>query len=230
MLINNIDIVNFKALLTIKDIQTVDVVTYDSWLRNALNPLYLGKTEQFKKINIQLVISDVDDNGVLNNISDLIKQLEKCTIKFDDIEFYYDCTIVNKSNEKITNGFYLLDVELKSGYAYKVAVTETMNNVASKVITVLGNLPTPAIVTVTVPIATISLVLTGFKDSITVNNLLANVPRIIDGEACTVLQAGVNKFGETDFWSFPTLNPGINTINTSVSNCVISIVYKPKYI
>lgn len=230
MLINNIDIADFKALLTIKDIQTVDVVTYDDWLRNALNPLYLGKQEKFKKINIQLVISDTDDNGALNNISNLIKQLEKCTIKFDDIEFYYDCTIANKSNEKITNGFYLLDVELKSGYAYKTAVTETLDHVASKAITVLGNLPTPAIVTITAPIDTISVVLTGFKDSITVNNLLANVPRIIDGEACTVLQAGVNKFAEIDLWSFPSLQPGTNTINTSVSNCVISIVYKPKYI
>lgn len=230
MLINNIDIITFKATYLSKDIQTVDVVIYDDWLRNALNPLFLGKQEKYKQIKLQLLIKDADDESALNDISDLIKQFEKCTIKFDDLSFYYDCTIVNKLHTRIVKGWYTLDVGLKSGYAYKTAVTETLDHVASKTMTVLGNLPTPAIVTVTAPINTISVVLTGFKDSITVNNLLANVPRIIDGEACTVLQSGLNKFAEIDLWSFPSLQPGTNTINTSVSNCVITIVYKGRWI
>lgn len=230
MLINNIDITTFKATYLSKDIQTVNVAIYDDWLRNALNPLFLGKQETYKQIKIQLMIKDVDDESCLNNISNLVKQFEKCTIKFDDLSFYYDCTVVNKSHVRKAKWIYTLDIELKSGYAYKLAITETMNNVASKVIAVLGNLPTPAIVTVTVPINTSTLILTGFADSITVNNLLANVPRIIDGESCTVLQAGVNKFADVDMWQFPVLQPGENTIGVSSANCVISIVYKPKYI
>jgi len=193
MLINNIDIASFKALLAIKDIQPADVITYDDWLRNALNPLFLGRHERFKKLNIQLVISDVDDNGALNNISNLVKQLEKCTIKFDDIDFYYDCTIASKSNEKLTNGFYTLDVELKSGYAYKPAITETMNNITAKTITIPGNLPTPAVVTITPSIDTISVTLTGLsKNPITVSNLHANTPVVIDGEKCTVTEADID--------------------------------------
>jgi phage-related protein len=230
MLINNIDISSFKATYLSKDIQTAEVVIYDDWLRNALNPLYLSKQETYKQIKLQLLIKDTEDESCLNDISNLVKQFEKCTIKFDDLSFYYDCLIVNKDHKRIVKGWYTLDVELKSGYAYKSSVTETMNNVASKIITVQGNLPTPVIVIITVPINTISLTLTGFRDSITINNLLANVPVIIDGESCTVLQAGVNKFMDTDMWSFPVLQSGANTIITSNSNCVITIVYKPKYI
>jgi hypothetical protein len=193
VLINNIDIATFKAILTVKDIQTADVVTYDDWLRNALNPLYSGKTEQFKKINIQFAISDTTDDGALTNISNIVQQLEKSTIKFDDVSFYYDCTIANKSNEKITNGFYLLNVELKSGYAYKPAVIETMNGITSKTITVPGNLPTPAVVTLTPTIDTISAALTGLsKNPIIINNLHANTPITINGEKCTVTEADID--------------------------------------
>jgi phage-related protein len=230
MLINNIDISTFKATYLSKDIQTTDITIYDDWLRNALNPLYLSKQEKYKQIKLQLLIKDTDDESSLNDISDLIKQFEKCTIKFDDLSFYYDCLIVNKDHKRIVKGWYTLDVELKSGYAYKAAVTETVDHVASKIITVQGNLPTSAIVTITTPIDTISLTLTGFKDSITINNLLANVPVIIDGEACTVLQSGLNKFMDVDMWSFPVLQSGANTITSSSTNCVITIVYKPKYI
>jgi len=231
MLVNNIDISTFKATYLSKDIQTAEITIYDDWLRNALNPLYLSKQEKYKKIKTQLLIKDTDDESCLTNISNLVKQFEKCTIKFDGISFYYDCLIVNKSHKRLAQGrWYTLDVELKSGYAYKTAVTETLDHVASKAITVSGNLLTPAIVTVTAPINTSTLTLTGFADSITVNNLLANIPRIIDGEVGTVMQSGVNKFGETDFWSFPVLQPGVNTITTSNSNCVITIAYKPRFI
>lgn len=230
MLVNNIDILIFNAQLLTKDIQTSDVVTYDDWLRNALNPLYMGKQEQYKKIKIQLYIKDIDDNAVLNDISNIIAEFEKCTIKFDDIDFYYDCLITSKNHTRLASGKYTLDIELKSGYAYKDAATESMTDTLNKTITVPGNLPTPAVVTVTVPSDTISITLIGFGDSITINNLKANIPVIIDGEACTVMQNGINKFGDIDMWSFPVLQPGDNTITIDNINCTIEIQYKPRWI
>lgn len=230
VLVNNIDISNFKATLLKKDIQTATVIIYDDWLRGASNPLYLGKQETYKQIKIQLIIEDTGDESCLNDISNLIKQFEKCIIKFDDLNLYYDCMIVNKSHERIVSAFYTLDIELKSGYAYKAAVTETLNHVSSKTITIAGNLQAPAIITVTVPIDTISITLTGFGDSITVKNLKANIPVSIDGEACTVMSNGLNKFIDTDMWEFPALQPGANTIGVSSTNCVINTSYKPRYI
>ena len=229
MFVNGIDIATFEALLAIKDIQTSDVVTYDDWLRNSLNPLYFGKTEQFKKINVQFVISDAGDNGALTNISNLTKQFEKCTIKFNDVDFYFDCTIASKSNEKLTNGFYTLDVELKSAYGYLPSVTIVLSG-TSQTITVPGNLPTPAVVTLTPSIDMSSVTLTGAGKPITISNLHANTPVIIEGEQCLVTESGVNKFSDTDMWAFPVLQPGANTISVDHGGVTVQIVYKPKFI
>lgn len=231
MLVNNVNITTFKAKLLKKDIQSADVIIYDDWLRAALQPLYFGKQETFKKLKLEFVIEDTDDEACLINISNLVKQLSKCTVKFDDLDFYYDCTISNVDHEQfVQTGYFLFNVELKSGYAYLAGVTETLNHVLTKNITVQGNLPTPAVVTVTVPVNTSTITITGFDTPIVIANLLANVPVVINGELCTVIQNGSNKFGETDFWSFPKLNPGANTIDVSSSNCVITVVYKPKFI
>jgi phage-related protein len=118
-------------------------------------------------------------------------------------------------------------------YPYKFGdvITETIEHLSSKTINVLGNQPTPAIVTITVSIDTISLTLNGFGDEpIRLNNLKANKPVVIDGEACTVLENSINKFSDTDFWEFPSLQPGANTITVSSANCTININYKPNYI
>jgi len=230
MLVNSIDINNFKAILLKKDIQSAEVIIYDDWLRQSNNPLYLGKQEKYKQIKLHLLIEDIDDESCLNDISNLIRQFEKCILKFDDLNFYYDCMIVDKSHERIAKGWYTLDIELKSGYAYKPAVTETLNHVISKTINILGNLSSPAIVTITVPVDTISITLTGFGDSMIIKNLKANIPVIIDGEACLVTQSGLNKFVDTDMWNFPVLQPGANIITSSTANCVINISYKPEYI
>lgn len=230
MLINNTDISTFNATLMLKDIQTADVVIYDDWLRNALNPLFMGKQEQYKQIKMQLFIDDATDEQALTDISNLIKQSEKCTVKFDDIDFYYDCLITSKNHIRLTKGKYTLDVQLKSGFAYKDAVTEPMVNVTSKVINVSGNTSIPAILTLTASNDTISVTLTGFGDNITVKNLKANTSVIIDGESCTVLQGGANKFNDTDMWQFPVLQPGSNTITLDNSNCTLQIQYKPRWI
>jgi hypothetical protein len=191
----------------------------------------MGKQEQYKQIKLSLLVEDINDDSALTDISNLIKQFEECTIKIDEISFYYDCQIVNKNHEKKSPGIYTLDVELKSGYAYKPVITETLNHVSSKTINVPGNLATDAIVTVTVPIDTISLTLTGLgEDPIIINNLKANIPVIISGEDDTVLQSGVNKFGDTDIWEFPSLQPGSSAIGVSTANCVVEIKYKPRWI
>lgn len=229
MLVNGIDISTFKAKLLSKDIQTAEIIVYDDWLRQSLNPLDLGKKEKYKQIMLEICIDDITNEDALNDISNLLKQLEKCTIKFDDLSYYYDCIIVSKSHVMKSPGKYILNAELK-GFAYKAEVTETLNHVSSKTINVPGNQEAPAIVTVTVPADTISLTITGLGDDITIKNLKANVPVIINGEDGTVLENGVNKYDDTEMWKFPELKPGANTITVSNANCIINIKYKPRWI
>lgn len=231
MLVNSIDITTYKAKLLNKNIQTAEITIYDDWLRKALLPLYLGKQETFKSIKMQFVIADTTDNDCLEDISNFISQLAKCIVKFDDVDFYYNCTLVSKEHSQlIETGYFGLDVELKSGYAYTAEVTETINHTTHIDINTLGNLPSPARVTITPSINIAGLTITGFETAITIYDLLANVPVIIDGELCTILQNGSNKFGDVDLWSFPVLLPRPNTIAVDNTNCVVTIKYKPKYI
>ena len=195
MLINGIDINNYGATLLDKDIQTAEVITYQDWLRNAPSFITLGQKEKYKAITCELVIKGTDDDDVLEKISDLIKQAEKCTIQFDDTAFIYDAILNAKDHKRLGNShkIYALNIEWQSGYAYKSEITETMNNVTSKTITVPGNLPTPAVVTITPSIDTISATLTGLsKNPIVISNLHVNTPATIDGEKCTVTEADID--------------------------------------
>ena len=195
MLVNNIDIADFKAELLKKDIQTAEVTIYDDWLRQSNTPLFLGKKEKYKKITIQLFIEDANEEMCLINISNLTKQFEKCIIKFDDLSFHYDCTLVSNTHREIEGDLYIyvLDVELRSGSADGTEVSVTAKQVDSISINVLGNLPTPAIIEI-MPLTDIpSITLTGFtKRPIEVKNLLANVPITIDGEKCTVTETDID--------------------------------------
>lgn len=231
MLVNNINISTFKATLLSKDIQTAEIIIYDDWLRNALDPSYLGKKEKYKPVKIKLLIEDTNEDSALNDISNLIKQLEKCVIKFDDLSFYYSCTITNKKHEQITIGRYTLDVELKSGYAYKDYITEIASRIASKTINIPSNQETQAIVEITPSIDLIDIVVNGLsKDPIVIKNLKQGQKVIINGEDGTVTCNGINKYGDTDLWNFPKLVPGANTLSFSQSNCDITIKYRPRWI
>lgn len=230
MLVNNIDINAFKAQLLKKDIQTAEIIIYDDWLRQSLDPLYFGKKEKYKQIKLEFIVEDANDDSALNSISNLVVQLGKCTVNFDDLSYYYDSLIVNKSHQRKAFGKYLLNVELKAPYAYKPEVTETLNHVSTKTINVPGNTNTPAIVEITPGIDMIDLTITGLGDTFTIKNLTANQKIIVDGESCMVTMNGANKYGDFDGWEFPELIPGSNTITVSNANCTVDIKYKPRWI
>ena len=240
MLVNGTDISVFHSTLLTKDIQTAEVTIFDDWLRQSPSPLYLGKQEKFKTIKLQFLIEDTSDYNCLVDIGNLIAQLEKCTLKFDDLAFYYDATIVNNDQanliqdgsyiaENPDNFAYTQDVELKSPYAYLPTTSIAMPG-TSQIITVSGNRQTAAIVTLTPTIDMGSVTLTGFGKAITVKNLHKNIAVIIDGEQGLITENGINKFADADMWDFPTLNPGANTINLSIPGAPLNIQYKPKFI
>ncbi len=224
------DISYYKARLLTKVIQPAEITIYEDWLRNARNPLYLGKDEKYKQINLQFLIQDKDNDSAYTNMSNLVKQLEKSVIKFDDLSFYYDCYIVSKSNENITDGIFTLSVELKSGYAYKPEVTEYANRALTKTINIDGNLIAPCIVEIIPAANLIDLKVTGFGADFTLKNLAVNQKIIVYGEEGIITQNGINKFSEWDGWEFPYLKPGTNILSFSKNLCDISIKYKPRWI
>lgn len=123
-------------------------------------------------------------------------------------------------------------------YKLKSVVTEAIHQTKSQTITVDGNYVTPAIITINPTTAISKLTIsglardpiTGDAESIVINSLKANTPVTIDGEKYTVIEAGVNKFKDTEFWEYPTLAPGNQTIKFSVATLDATIKYKPRFI
>lgn len=230
MKINDIDISKFKALLESKDIQTSEIKIYNDWLRNASNYIVEGKEEKYISIKCKFVVQGETEQKALENISNLIKNAEICTLKFDNVDFYYDAILVNKTSKRVIDTLYEVQIDWKSGYAYKSQLKEIMDNISKKTILVEGNIMTPAIIKVTVPIDKIDLKISGFGENIIIRNLKAGIPVIINGENCTVLENGKNKYKDTEMWEFPKLNFGMNTISVNDKKCHIEICYKPKWI
>ncbi len=229
MFVNGINIKEYNANLISKEIQTAEVTVFDDWLDFSLNPLYFGKTEKFKRIDIKILVQEETDEKALKNISNLIKEMSKCTLKFKDLSSYYDCTIVDKEHKRVIKGVYEIDVELKSSFAYTseeiVTLTDRTTNIH-----VPGNTKTPAMVEITPTLNLIDLTIKGLGEDILIKNLTANKKIIIDGEKGEVTESGVNKYKDYDSWGFPYLHPGENTISINKDNVNVKIKYKPRWI
>ena len=233
MLVNNISIEKYNAMLEEKDIQTAEVTTFSDWLDTSIDPLYFRKTEKYIKIKLKLYIDCRNDEDAIFYKSSLIKQFEKCTIKFDDVRYYYDCIIDNQSSTRIIPGKYELEVDLKSAFGYVGYTKKTFNKSLNTSFNVGGNSDSvSAIVEITPTIDLVDLTLTGLSLSpIKINNLHSGKKIILNGEDCTVLEDGTgNKFRDTEMWEFPYLKVGKNNITVNKNSCNITIKYKERWI
>ena len=237
MLIDNINITVFGAELLDKKIGTAEFIVTHEWLKKAYKPLTLNKENKYTPIECNFVLKATTRQELEEKASHFLKKIEECTIKFDDIEFYYDCILQTKGNEYIgidvIDNLYIesIDAMFLSGHKYKSQVTEPMNRLLTKTINVPGNAETPAIVEITPSVDAIDLTIVGLDDDpIIIKNLKQNKKIIINGEDGTVLQDGINKFTDTDMWDFPSLKPGSNTIALSKNTVDINIKYKGRWI
>lgn len=230
MLINGVNIKSFGAILMNKTIQPATLESIYTWEKQSLLPLLLDQKFKFTLIETQLYVKGSNEEDVKSKIGAIINKAKECIIKFDD-DFYYKSFLVNSPIEstlkKETRKIILSFVS----YAFKEQVVETMNRITSKTINVSGNLDTPVILEVTPSIDLIDLTINGLdQDPIILKNLKANKKITVNGEDGTVTVDGVNKYGDTDMWGFPKLEPGANTITVDKSSVDINIKYKPRFI
>lgn len=206
--------------------------------RNKLRePILLSKSFEDGIIELTLIIKGDTEEEARIQYSNLIKEISDCNINFIGNNIYYRAVLdknvtrecfEDELEDKFTIQLYLVLVTL---YTFKAQVIELLNKITSKTINVEGNKETPVIVEVTPSIDLIDLTINGLdEDPIVLKNLKANKKIIINGEDGTVLQEGVNKYGDIEMWSFPSLKPGVNTITVSKNSVDINIRYKPRFI
>lgn len=232
MIVNNINLIaTYGVIITSKDIQNSEVINFNDWIDNAIDPVRL-KEEKFKfsNITVSLLVEGANEDEILTKISNILVNCKSGVLKFSDIDYYYNISLKDSTNKKICEIAYELTFSFQSTYKYKDEVIETINRLTTKVITSNGNLETLAIVEITPSITIIDLVLNINSEAITIKTLTAGKKIIIDGEKGSVTELGINKFKDVDLWKFPRLSPGENTITTSRSTCDISIKYKPRFI
>lgn len=235
MLVNSIDIKVYGIEVVSKIIKSPAFYIIKEWNKGAITPITISKQFTYGILELNLLISASTEELLIINKSNFIKKISDSVIK--DGEYYFKVTLTS-SNENGSfinemNDMYCENIKLTLdiGEKYEVERTETLNSVSTKMINVIGNTETPAIVEITPATTLADITLEGLADDpIIIKNLTANKTVILDGELQKVTVDGVNKYGDTDMWDFPRLKPGANTIKISKNNCDIKIKYKPRYI
>lgn len=233
MLINNIDINNFNSRILEVDIQNSKILNKDNINTiNRLYPTFLKNSIGLNAITVTLLVNSLDKKRYYIDKSNLLKQmLEPFYLYFKDRDLKFYCVLqnqVNKASLKQIRGKLQLQI---LGYNVENVEILNLNRVNQKTFNISGNYTVPAIVEITPSVDLIDLTITGLADDpITIKNLHANKKIIIDSKEGTVLEEGINKFEDTDFWEFPFLTPGTNTITLSKNSCDVTIRYEPRYL
>lgn len=233
MLINNIDIKNFNSQILEVDIQNSKIISKENINTiNRLFPTFLKNEVGLNAITVTLLVNSLDKKRYFIDKSNLLKQMLKpfyLYFKDRDLKFY--CVLLdqmNKASLKQIRGKLQLQI---IGYNVGNIETLNLNKVDKKTFNVGGNYNIPAIVEIVPSVDIIDLTINGLaNDPIIIKNLHANKKIIIDGKEETVTEEGINKFEDTDFWEFPFLMSGTNTITLSKNSCNVTIKYEPRYI
>lgn len=233
MLINNIDIKNFDSQILEVDIQNSKIISKENINTiNRLFPTFLKNEVGLNAITVTLLVNSLDKKRYFIDKSNLLKQMLKpfyLYFKDRDLKFY--CVLldqINKASLKQIRGKLQLQI---IGYNVESLEILNLNRIDKKTFNVNGNYTVPAVLEITPSADLIDITINGLaNDPIIIKNLKQGKKIIIDSKEGTVLEEGKNKFSDTDFWEFPFLNPGPNTITLSKNSCDVTIRYEPRYL
>lgn len=220
-------------------IQPKQIKTYTEWSEHSLNPIYSWSPEtQFFDVIIEMIVSGRTKTEAEILISDVTSDFVNGNVfELDNVELSIRAEVTGIEKEFIKKWDYKVTVTMqgweKSAEQCTIAINSTLQTVSIE-----GNQPTPGIIEITpsVDLASVEIDgiaynhISGAKETITIRNLKAGKTVIINGENCTVLQEGANKFADADLWEFPVLKPGVNTISCSSDKCTVTLKYKPRYV
>jgi len=168
--------------------------------------LLLGITPQRQLRTLQLVFR----SGF--KMSQFIDELtHEAVIDLDDSHLYFcyldanQAPFVNHKGREIYEAEFYLQVEMRSR-KQSVKITENRFFVS-------GNQRTEAIYTI-LPKTNLDILII---DNVTIHSLTAGKRVVIDGKDKSILEEGVNKFGDCELLTFPTLAPGWNIIENSAT-------------
>ena len=118
MLINGIDLSSLGIKLYDRVIKSNDVSTKEDWLDGDIQPTSIRQQDGFKSINLAFLILGQDENDAFLKMSKLTQLVKKATIKFDDLDYYFDVSMTGKAEpERLKNGNFIVRYSFTSDYA-----------------------------------------------------------------------------------------------------------------
>lgn len=128
MLIDNVNIKEFKAELLDRAISTTVVHSITDWLDEATEGTLLRQSYDWRNIRLTFLIREVSEDGAYKRISALTEALKNCTIRFDDIDLDFPCVLDGSTvPDRLQNGVFKLVVLLKNDWAIGDLHTETFD-------------------------------------------------------------------------------------------------------
>lgn len=118
MLINSIDLSSLGIKLYDRVITSNSVATKEAWLDGDIQPTHIRQQDGFKNITLSFLILGQDEDDAFLKISKLTQLLKKATLKFDDLDYMFDVSMIGKANpERLKNGNFIVKYEFTSDYA-----------------------------------------------------------------------------------------------------------------
>lgn len=231
MIINGNSLDLYKGMLVSLNIGTAArTVTKGFLTKKQMCPLKTADME-YQEVPIKLAVEINADSAEEFEIlkGELTSSLCECDIIFSDMP------------DRVYQSWLAAEPEILKDLPEIGTVTYSLNAVCigKKIVrqfsdtlefTYEGNAKTPAVIEIVTQTGLNSITITGISDkSVTVRNIIKDIPLVIDGENVLITQNGVNKFGDSDLWEFPSLKPGNNIITLSTA-CAATLTYKPRYI
>ena len=225
MLINNKDIKTFSATLVSYEVGMTELPKTIEWDGGSYSPFISFEPSRFKEVTVKLLIEGSTREVIEKNKSNIVSELKKSVVKFKDAPFIYDGVLEDIAYENINRFAVIAEIQLTClQQELRKSIILTKN--PTQQVTIIGNNPCEVCYEITLPVDTASFTINDIK----VNNLKKGEVLLIDGVTKRILVNNQNKFKDSEFWEFPKLNSGTNTINMSPATVDAKIHYNPCWI
>ena len=227
MIINNTNLKDLGCDLLRYRVTPSEYSGRSFWNNGSKSPIAVSGQYTFSNLEVDIYIEGQDSAEVERKKSKLNATMENPIIILDEVDegieylcYYENQVVVEKINEVASIVTYHFKA-FKRGLLKEVTLSVTSNDIE-----ITTDVVTEAIYEITPNVDMIDFTIHGIK----IKNLKAGKKVVIDGIKKTVTMDGKNKFNDTEFWSFPTLTPGINKITLSRTDAKVILKYYPRYV
>lgn len=231
MVINEKNINIFGAELIERDFTNHEIVNINDWIDGASSPVFLREYTRYKAIDIKVTFSGANTQEILFNIDKFIAEIKVSTVKFNDLDYFYDTHMEGTASmERVNKGSYIVSLSLLAHKTYKAETSLVFTGTDPAVLNIEGTMETPLYIEITPSENIEDFSITGVsKNSIELKNLEVGHTYTIDGYTIRYLKDGANDIQNYDSFEFPVGKAGVNNILLSSAAANVKIFWYPRY-